>query len=421
MLVIGTTADYIQWIRSARPGRAVYITSPEVRRTAEEPAPSKEEEIVCDLTDGESVIHSALAHFETFGLDPVGVACFDCESMALAAKIASHFKLSYPSSQSIENCRNKDLSKILWRGNGVDCPNSIKVGSLEDLKSFFNSSGSPVVIKPTSGSGSELVFICDNLPSCETNYFTLCRELGERRNNRLYMDGSNGAASVVAESYIPGDEYSCDFLLEREGVRVIRVAQKIRPPGKPFGTIGGYFLAPSFQVQSIEERLPDALERAARAIGLESCIAMADFIVSDDRIFFLEITPRPGGDCLPFLLQSACGFDMLSTAVDLGAGRPVSLPDKGSIRPHLGIRLHAPHSGQLKHVEVKPPTNGPAIVDVKITRSTGHRIVMPPADYDSWFLGHVVVELPEGVDPYQEYERIQKNVLIEVENETERS
>lgn len=419
VLVIGTTADYIQWIQEARPGKAVYITAPEIRKTAEEPAPSKEEEILCNLKDGQAVIHALVMHLESFGMDPAGVVCFDCESMALAAKIANYFKLRYPSVKSIENCRHKDISKILWRESGVDCPNSKKVGSLGDLKAFLHSSDGPVVLKPSNGSGSELVFICDSLPACEANYATLHRELAERKNNRLYINENPRMPRVVAEAYVAGDEYSCDFLLQRDDVHIIRITEKIRPSEAPFGTVGGYIFPSPLPPQFPEEKLQEALMKAARALGLETCIGMADFIISSGRIFFLEITPRPGGDCLPHLLRSACGFDMLSFAMDVAAGIPALLPNTGNIRPQMGIRLHAKAPGRLKRVNVNHASNDSRILDVKIIRRPGHRIVLPPADYESWFLGHLIVELPNGVDPRQEYLRIQEGVAIEIENETD--
>ena len=50
-LVVGTTADYIQWIRCACPGEALFLTDPLVRRNAAESPPLSSEEVCCDLTD----------------------------------------------------------------------------------------------------------------------------------------------------------------------------------------------------------------------------------------------------------------------------------------------------------------------------------------------------------------------------------
>jgi hypothetical protein len=416
VLVIGTTADYIHLIRTARPGEVVFVTAPDVRQAAEEPPPSGGEEVLCDLADPDAVLCAVASHLDAFGIVPAGVACFDCESMALAAAVAAHFDLSYPNMASIENCRDKGRSKTLWRQNGVDCPDAVTVDTRDDLAVFFISSGGPVVLKPANGSGSELVFRCDSLPACEAHYATASEQLASKENHRLYRKSGKVSPAMVAESCIDGREYSCDFLLTGESLAIVRVAEKIRPPGSPFGTIGGYVL-PAFLPPDLQDQLPEALERAARALGLEQCIAMADFIVRGGRIFFLEITPRPGGDCLPFLIRQALGVDMLSLAVDCAAGRRVPLPDSGGIWRHMGVRLHAAGGGRLKRIVFRNGMEEDGILEMNLIRKPGHRIVMPPEDYDSWFLGHIILRLETNDDPFRVYQRICNNMEIEIEND----
>ena len=48
-LVVGTTADYIDWIASHYPGSALFLTDPEERRGAVEPQPPPGKEILCPL------------------------------------------------------------------------------------------------------------------------------------------------------------------------------------------------------------------------------------------------------------------------------------------------------------------------------------------------------------------------------------
>ena len=77
VLVVGTTTDYIDWIRNARPGGALFLTDPALRRDASEPPPALQEEICCDLADPEAVYDALLAHMETHRLGLSGIACFD--------------------------------------------------------------------------------------------------------------------------------------------------------------------------------------------------------------------------------------------------------------------------------------------------------------------------------------------------------
>lgn len=136
-LVVGTTTDYIEWIRKSIPERALFLTDPAVRRRSEEPNPSPGEEILCDLSDYDRVLDTLPRYLSSKGLCPGDVACFDCESMELAALLARKFSLPYPSVQSVNSCRNKFLSKTLWERHKLLCPSARVIGSAADAVHLF--------------------------------------------------------------------------------------------------------------------------------------------------------------------------------------------------------------------------------------------------------------------------------------------
>jgi len=415
VLVIGTTADYIDWIRTARPHQVVFITAPDVRQRAHEPEPSVIEEVLCDLTDEGAVFHSLKAHLALFDLHPVGVACFDCESLALAASIAERLGLSFPSTEAIDHCRDKILSKSLWQKYGIDCPDFSLVRSAEDVLAFFSSIRGRCVLKPVSGSGSELVYVCDSVQSCQTNFEIIQEQLGRRGKNRLYTTRDSLAPRIIAEECVEGEEYSCDFLLEGERVKVIRVTRKIKATHKPFGTTRAYIMPASLPRHFTETLLSRALSEGARALALTRSLCMADFIIRDDRIVFLEMTPRPGGDCLPYLLRRTCSLDILGLAIDFAAYRPVSLPNTDRMPPHVGVRLHAEKAGILKHLEAGDLLEDPGVLEVHFPRHPGHEIILPPADYDTWLLGHIIFSPASGADPESECNTLCKRIIVEIE------
>ena len=415
VLVIGTTADYIDWIRTARPEEAVFVTDPDVRRQAHEPEPSAHEEVLCELTDEEAVFHSLTANLALFGLHPVGVACFDCESLSLAASIAKRLGLPFPSTDAVANCRNKYLTKTLWRKYGIGCPDYRPVRSVEEALDFFAAIPGHCILKPVSGSGSELIYRCDSEESCETNFEIIAEELRRREKNRLYKTRNSEAPRIIAEEYVEGDEYSCDFLLDGNGVTVIRVTRKLKAAHQPFGTIRGYILPASLPDYFTRTLLPRALLAGALALGLTQSICMADFILRDGRILFLEMTPRPGGDCLPYLLRRSWGLDILGLTIDFAADRPVSLPDTSGMESHIGLRLHAEKEGILKQLKAGNLLNDPRVLEVHFPRRPGHEVILPPADYDSWLLGHIIFSPAGDADPESECDTLCKKITIEME------
>jgi hypothetical protein len=79
-----------------RPGQALFLTDAAVRREAEEPPPLPDEELLCDLTDERQVLEALVRHLEKWQLTLDGVVCYDCESMALAARLAGAYGLPTP-------------------------------------------------------------------------------------------------------------------------------------------------------------------------------------------------------------------------------------------------------------------------------------------------------------------------------------
>lgn len=392
-LVVGTTTDYIEWIRKSIPERALFLTDPAVRRRSEEPNPSPGEEILCDLSDYDSVLDTLPRYLSSKGLCPGGVACFDCESMELAALLARKFSLPYPSLQSVNSCRNKFLSKALWERHKLLCPSARLIGSAADAVQFFRELGGPCVVKPISGSGSELVFHCGSEGECETNFHKIQSGLLQRRTNRLYR-ASAAEPAILAEAVVDGDEFSCDFIIENGRVEVIRLTHKILSPQGPFGTARGYLLSSALPDEIDEGYLLRTIYQSAAALGLSRAICMLDFIIDHGRIILLELAPRPGGDCLPFLLRRCWNLDVLKLTLDFCEQRPLCFQKPaGSSNLFLGLRIHAPNSGIVRRINTHGLEKDSRVREIRFYQRPGHLVRMPPDDYDSWVLGHVIAEL----------------------------
>jgi len=392
VLVVGTTPDYIDWIRLSCPDRALFLTDPAARRQAREPCPSPAEEILCDLTDYDRVKKKLQRHLLEEKLHLGGIASFDCESMELAAVLAPQYGLPYPSVQAIQNCRDKYLSKSLWQKCDLHTPRNRLVRSAKEAAAFFRELGAACVLKPLSGSGSELIFRCDSAYDCEHYFLKIQSGLQQRRTQRLYRPFSADDAAILAEECVDGCEYSCDFVIEDGRVEVIRLTRKIISRHKPFGTALGYFLPASLPDEIAACDLPPTLHRSAAALGLERALCMLDFMVCNGRMVLLELAPRPGGDCLPFLLRRSRRLDILKLFMDFSQKRPLQLKPPPDMRSYIGLRLHARQSGILKKIDAHRLQQDARVHEIHLIRKPGHAIKIPPDDYDSWLLGHVIFE-----------------------------
>ncbi len=399
VLVVGTTPDYIDHLRQHRPGRALFVTDPAARAGAMEPTPPPDEEFLGDLTRPEPIFREVVDHCRRYGLTPAGVVAYDCESLELAAFLAQALELPFPSPDSVRASRSKFVSKHIWQRAGVPCPRAALIDGPAELRAFLAEIKGPVVLKPLTGSGSELVFICREQTDCERAMALAGPQLAGHRDLRLYPAGGEAGSDprrvMCAEEFIHGLEYSADFRLEDGSVEIIRLAEKVPAPNQPAGTTLAYIVPGRLPPEIEPGQLTRLLRDAARALGLDRTVGMVDFIIQDRRIFLLEMTPRPGGDCLPPLIRLSGGLDILSGALEFAAGRAAPVPDQSTWTRLVGLRLLAARPGVITAIDATRIGRDPRVRDINLKHGPGHRVIAPPDDYDSRWLGHVIFE-PAG-------------------------
>jgi len=422
VVVVGTTTDYIAHIRRRYPGRALFVTSAAERVKATESRPEPAEELLCDLSDPNRVIDALRTHLKHWHMESSGVACFDCESLRLAGRIAQELALPFPSPPAIAASRNKLLSKQIWRKSGLPCPDAEIIRGQLDAPKFMDRVNKPIIIKPLTGSGSELVFKCSSHPECFNAFATIKSRLAMHPNIRMYRSEESGSAGTdsrqefVAEEFIRGREYSCDFVVDGDRLEIIRVAEKIAAPEQPVGTTRAYIVPSKLPGELSMKKFKEQLRTAAQALGLERAVCMVDFIVCKDIAYMLEMTPRPGGDCIPWLILQSCGLDMLGLTLDFAEGNPIVIPESSRWLRLVGLRLFAPKSGVIRKIDDSALRLDSRVRDYSLKRSPGYRVVLPPEDYDSRLLGHVVFEPSTSHQIESECCDLEAKLKIKMEN-----
>jgi hypothetical protein len=119
---------------------------------------------------------------------------------------------------------------------------------------------------------------------------------------------------------------------------------------------------------------------------------MVDFLVCGQEISLLEMTPRPGGDCIPHLLRRSGGVDIISLALAFARQQPIAFNGSHVNGQYVGLRLHARKPGRIAGFKTESLEQDPCIKEINLVRQVGHVVTMPPEDYDSWYLGHVIFQ-----------------------------
>ena len=421
VLVVGTTPDYVALIRERYPRRVLFLTDVSQYAGTSGFRPGDTDEVLCDLQDTENVISVLREQLEERCLRLTGVAGFDCEWLVLAAVIAQRFDLPFPQPAAVRLSRDKHQTKLKWSEFGVPCPKTELIRSTGQAARFVKKLGRPAVFKPLTGSGSELTFRCDNRSEVEPLLRTISKGLVQRDRLPLYradaVEGGEvaGGLSVLVEEFVEGPEFSADFIVEGDRVSVIRVARKIRDGSLPFGTTTAYVVPASLPEPLNHEDLGRKLGEAARALGLSRAICMVDFIVRKEEVVFLELTPRIGGDCLPPLVRQCCGLDTIGLALDFAENRPWHLPPAEQWRPLVGLRLLARQRGAISGFKVSALSDDSRVKEVYLKRTPGHRVNLPPEDYDSWVLGHVIFEPQPGESAERQCEDLRQMFVVDME------
>jgi biotin carboxylase len=279
----------------------------------------------------------------------------------------------------------------------------------------------PVVLKPLTGSGSELVFKCSSVAECTQALETLQKHLAHHPNARMYTPGQTGPAAMdgrrefVIETFIPGREYSCDVIIDGGRATIIRVAEKLPAPDQPLGTTLAYIVPGQLPSQLDQPLFQDHLHAAARALGLRRAICMVDFIIRNNCAYLLEMTPRPGGDCLPWLIQESCGLDMLGLTLAFAAGQPLRLPTDSDWKPRIGVRFFAQRAGIIRSIDDSGLKQEKCIKSYYLKARPGCRVKLPPEDYDSRILGHAIFEPQPNGSLLGQCQQIEAKLHVEME------
>jgi biotin carboxylase len=401
VLVVGTTPDYVDYIHGRYPDRVLFLTDTAHRGQPSGRGDDTGLEILTELKDTDRCRRRLREYLGRRRLRLSGVTCYDCEWLGLTAALAQSLGLPYVSPEAVRLSRDKGLSKAAWQAAGVRCPQYRRVNHCSDAVGFARGLSRPVVVKPLTGSGSELTFRAETDHEVAHGFGLVRLGLEKRQDSPMYRTASPADRdAVLVEEFIAGREYSADFVVDGTCAEIVRVARKIRSGEQPFGTTRAYVVPGRLPGRLSREVLGASLLAAARALGLDRGPVMADFMITGSEVVFLEMTPRIGGDCLPPLIRRSCGLDTIGLALDLAEGRPAPIPAPAEWHRLIGLRLFAAHSGRLTAMDMSAVESDPRVLEISLKRSAGHDIALPPEDYDSWQLGHVIFR----PDPQREIE-----------------
>ena len=210
-------------------------------------------------------------------------------------------------------------------------PKVYEVSHNLSIENLFNST-SRWLLKPNRSSGSKGVFIVNN----EGEFYSCVAE-----TRAFSLDGC-----ALIEEFINGSQHTCEGILTKGKVEMYLVTDRDTAKPPYVATIG--HRVPGRLSIEIQSRVVLFIESLLADLGIYECVFDCDFIVTENQIVLIELTPRLGGNSLTKLFKLALDFDLLDYAISTACGDEYEIPVVGQPKASAIKILGVDRDGRLK-------------------------------------------------------------------------
>ena len=205
-------------------------------------------------------------------------------------------------------CTNKYLMREKLQESGIEVPHFVKISSEKDY-SKVNELKLPFIIKPTDRSGSRGIYKITNKSQIKSALDSARSESFEK--------------SAIAEEFIEGNEYSCEFISQNGKHHFLAITKKYTTGAPHFIETG--HAEPSDLTDEQAATVLKTIEKALDALGIQNGASHSEFkVLPNGKIGIIEIGARMGGDCIGSdLVRISTGFDFVGAVIDVATGASI--------------------------------------------------------------------------------------------------
>ncbi|GAA0477329.1 ATP-grasp domain-containing protein [Streptomyces olivaceiscleroticus] len=190
---------------------------------------------------------------------------------------------------------NKHRTRLALRDAGLTGVDFWTV-QISDLKAHLSGIELPVIVKPTSFTGSTGVRIIRDDQDVEELLRLYDVEAATR----------SGRGEVIVETFIDGDEISLEGLVVNGKLTVFTLTDKLMTGSPTFRDIA--FIMPSRRSAEWRHRVQDYAQRVVTALGVETSPVHMEVKLTRDGVELIETHNRFGGGGIVELLQQTFGI-----------------------------------------------------------------------------------------------------------------
>lgn len=268
-------------------------------------------------------------------IKPVAVTTIASDLAGITVNyLARNLNLQCNSERNILISTNKyEMRKALKKEN-IPTPEFHIVKDGDDL-SFIKKMKYPIIVKPTDRSGSRGITKLESYDGIEAAVASAIGNSFERK--------------AIVESYLEGNEYSCECISYNGEHTFLTVTKKFTTGAPHFIETG--HLEPSDLNDELIMRIKTNIFRALDALEIRNGASHSEFkIDSNGDIRIIEIGARMGGDCIGSdLVAISTGYDFLKMTIQVACGEK---PDFSQVRiPKVAAIRFIFNKKDLQHLE----------------------------------------------------------------------
>ena len=359
-------------------------------------------DVLADLNPGASLAlnfhepENSATDIKAFAAEfPVdAIVAVDDDTVISGAMAAEALGLPSHTVEAARATRSKyELRKILDE-EGLPSPGFRLVGADDDPATVARSVSYPCVLKPTFLAASQGVIRANNEAEFAAAYLRIGIILTDTDTKER---GGLEADSLLVEDYIPGQEVALEGLVAAGALHVLAIFDKPDP------MVGPYFeetiyVTPSRLTEDIQNKIIEAVKRAAKAVGLKDGPVHAELRVNADGVWVLDLASRSIGGKCSGALEFGDGLALEDLILSKALGTtPPSMARTSAASGVMMIPI--PGRGILKGVDgMAAALAEPGITSIDISIHTGGLVV--PLPEGNRYLGFIFAkgEAPEDVE-----------------------
>lgn len=297
-------------------------------------------------------------------------------------KVCDELHLTGLSFDAARNASNKLLMKEQYEAAGVRTARFRKISLDEsNLEEKLEGLNFPLIFKAVDTSGSRGIMRVDSADEFEA----------ARANAAKYTR----LDYYIVEEFIEGEEFGAQAFIKNHELQFILPHGDYvfhGDTGVPVGHFAPYDLG-----DAITEDAKKQLTNAAIAMGLDNCAINADFILSGDKVYVLELGGRSGATCLAELVSIYYGYNYYEKMIRVALGEEVSFESNEAV-PNASKLLMSDKNGVIQSIK-NDNVEGGDICEVQFDYGVGEEVKAFRVGPDR--IGHVITKgktLAEAVE-----------------------